>query len=179
MSTATKAVAAVASRTLSGAAILDAVKAARVEYVLSVPDLHTSEGILKRVVGDNALKLVRVCKEDECFGISAGLSYGGKRALILIQYTGFLYAMNAIRAIACEHKMPVVMMIGLLSKEPDVAPRQSRKYGVSITEPMLDVLGIAHHYIDTDDDIAKITPAIEKAYATPGPVAFLIGRRPT
>ena len=38
-----------------------------------------------------------MCKEDECFGIAAGLTYGDKRALILIQYTGFLYAMNAIR----------------------------------------------------------------------------------
>ena len=105
-----------------------------------------------------------------CFGIAAGLTYGDKRALILIQYTGFLYALNAIRGVAVEQKMPMCMMIGLLSKEPDVAPRQSRKFGVKITEPMLDVLGIEQHYIDTDDDIAKIKPAIEKAYATSTPV---------
>lgn len=177
MSTA-KAVAAAPSRTLSGAGIVRAVKDAGVEYVLSVPDLHTSQGVLKRVAEDNELKLVRVCKEDECLGIAAGLTYGDKRALILIQYTGFLYAMNAIRAIACEHQLPMVMMIGLLSKEPDVAPRESKKFGVKITEPMLDVLGIDQHYIDTDDDLAKIKPAIEKAYATSRPVALLIGRRP-
>lgn len=168
-----------AQRSLSGAAVLRAVKEAGCEYVLSVPDLHTSQGVLKRVVEDNALKLIRVCKEDECIGIAAGLTYGDKRALILIQYTGFLYAMNAIRAVACEHNMPMVMMIGLLSKEPDVAPRASTKFGVRITEPMLDVLGIEQHYIDTDADIPKIKPAIEKAYATSRPVALLIGRRPT
>lgn len=178
MSSAARAVAGAPARTLSGAAIVRAVKDAGVEYVLSVPDLHTSEGVLKRIVADNELKLVRVCKEDECFGIAAGLTYGDKRSLILIQYTGFLYAMNAIRAIACEHSMPVVMMIGLLSKEPDVPPRQSKKFGVAITEPMLDVLGITQHYIDTDDDLGKIKPAIEKAYATSTPVALLIGRRP-
>jgi len=166
------------ARTLSGAAILRAVKDAGCEYVLSVPDLHTSQGVLKRVAEDNELKLVRVCKEDECIGIAAGLTYGDKRALVLIQYTGFLYAMNAIRAVACEHKMPIVMMIGLLSKEPDVAPRESQRFGVRITEPTLDVLGIEQHYIDTDDDIAKIRPAIEEAYATSTPVALLIGRRP-
>ena len=124
MSSAAKAVAGAPSRTLSGAAIVRAVKDAGCEYVLSVPDLHTSQGVLKRVAEDNELKLVRVCKEDECLGIAAGLSYGDKRALILIQNTGFLYAMNAIRAIACEHSMPMVMMVGLLSKEPDVAPRE-------------------------------------------------------
>lgn len=178
MSKAAQAVAPVAARTLSGAAIIAAVKAAGVEYVLSVPDLHTSEGILKRVAADTSLKLVRVCKEDETIGIAAGLSFGDKRALVLIQYTGFLYAMNAIRGVACENKMPIVMMIGLLTKEPDVAPRQSKRFGVRITEPMIDVLGIEQHYIDNDDDIAKIKPAIEKAYATSSPVALVIGRRP-
>ncbi len=163
---------------LSGAKIIAAVKQAGIEYVLSVPDLHTSEGILRRVARDDELKLIRVCKEDECFGIAAGLSYGDKRALILIQYTGLLYAMNAIRAIACEHAMPMVMMVGLLSKEPGVAPRKSRKFGVRITEPMLDVLGITQHYIDADDDVANIAPAIAHAYQTSAPVAMLIGRRP-
>ena len=86
--------------------------------------------------------------------------------------------MNAIRGVACENKMPIVMMIGLLTKEPDVAPRESSKFGVRITEPMIDVLGIEQHYIDTDDDISKIKPAIEKAYATSTPVALVIGRRP-
>jgi len=99
------------ARSLSGAAIIRAVKDAGVEYVISVPDLHTSQGVLKRVAEDNELKLVRVCKEDECLGIAAGLTYGDKRSLILIQYTGFLYAMNAIRAVACEQKLPMVMMI--------------------------------------------------------------------
>jgi sulfopyruvate decarboxylase TPP-binding subunit len=164
---------------LSGAAIVRAVKEAGVDYVLSVPDLHTSEGVLKRVGGDPDLKLVRVCKEDECLGIAAGLSYGNKRALILIQYTGFLYAMNAIRAIACEHSMPMVLMIGLLGKEPDVPPRASARFGVAIIEPILDVLGIEQRYIDTDADIAEIAPAIDNAYATSRPVALLIGRRPT
>ncbi|MGE0627491.1 MAG: thiamine pyrophosphate-binding protein [Hyphomicrobiaceae bacterium] len=174
----TVAAAATASRTLNGQAIIRAVKDAGVEYVLSVPDLHTSQGVLKRVAEDNELRLVRVCKEDECIGIAAGLTYGDKRALVLVQYTGFLYAMNAIRAVACEHKMPIVMMIGLLTKEPDVAPTESTKFGVRITEPLLDVIGIEHHYVDTDDDIGKIKPAIEKAYATSTPVALLIGRRP-
>ena len=179
MSAQVMAVASAVKGTLSGAAIIRAVKNAGVEYVLSVPDLHTSQGILMRVAEDNELRLVRVCKEDECIGIAAGLTYGDKRALVLIQYTGFLYAMNAIRAVGCEHGMPIVMMIGLLSKEPDVAPRQSNRFGVRITEPMLDVLEIEQHYIDTDEDIAKIEPAIEKAYATSRPVALLIGRRPT
>ena len=174
--------AATLNRTLSGTRILDAVRSAGVEYVLSVPDITTSQGILKRVAEgpdyEKHFKLVRVCKEDECLGIAAGLTYGDKRTLILIQHTGFLYAMNAIRGIAIEQKLPMVMMIGLLAKEPDVAPTRSKRYGLRIIEPILDVMGIEHVYIDTDADIGKIAPAIEKAYATSTTIALLIGRSP-
>lgn len=163
---------------LQGALIIDAIKQARVDYVLSVPDLHTSNGLLKPIAQDEELKLIRTCKEDETLGIAAGLSYGDKRALILIQWTGFLYAMNAIRAMACDQSMPMCMMIGLLGKEPDVPSRQSARFGVRVVEPMLDTLGIAYHRINEDADIALIAPAIEQAYAQSKPIAFLIERRP-
>jgi sulfopyruvate decarboxylase TPP-binding subunit len=50
---------------------------------------------------------------------------------------------------------------------------------VRIVEPILDAMGIPHHLINTDDDVAKISPAIELAYAKSQPVALLIGRRPS
>jgi sulfopyruvate decarboxylase TPP-binding subunit len=163
---------------LSGAGIISALKQARVDYVLSVPDLHTSHGLLRPIAEDKELRLLRVCKEDECIGIAAGLSYGDKRAVALIQYTGFLYAMNAIRGVAVQFKQPIVMMVGLLGKEPGTPPIQSKKYGVRIIEPIIDVMGIARHLIETDDDLDKIAPAIDEAYETSRPVALLIGRRP-
>ena len=163
---------------LSGVKILDAVKSAGIDTVLSVPDITTSQGLLKRVAEGKDFKLIRVCKEDECLGIAAGLTYGNRRPLILIQHTGFLYALNAIRAVAVEQKLPIVMMIGLLAKEPDVAPTKSKRYGLRIIEPILDVMGIERHYIDTDADIGKIAPAIAKAFDTSAPAALLIGRSP-
>ena len=163
---------------LQGALVIEAIKQARIDYVLSVPDLHTSNGLLKPIAQDSNLKLIRTCKEDETFGIAAGLSYGDKRALILIQWTGFLYAMNAIRAMACDQSMPMCMMIGLLGKEPDVPSRQSARFGVRIVEPMLDTLGISYLRIAEDADVMKIAPAIDQAYAQSKPIAFLIERRP-
>lgn len=162
---------------LHGAKIIDAVKQAGIEYVLSVPDLHTSKGLLFPIADDPDLNLIRVCKEDECLGISAGLTYGDKRALILMQYTGFLYALNAIRGVGVEFKQPSVLMVGMLGKEPGVPPQESARYGLRIIEPILDVMGIPHIHIETDDDIAGITPAINTAYETPFPTAILIGGR--
>jgi hypothetical protein len=39
-------------------------------------------------------------------------------------------------------------------------------------------MGIAHHLISVDADVAKIQPAIEWAYRESQPVALLVGRRP-
>jgi len=167
-----------APRELSGSRIIAAIKASGIEYVLSVPDIVTSAGLLRPIAQDKALRLVRVCKEDECVGIASGLSYCDKRALILIQYTGFLDSLNAIRGVAVEYKQPICMMVGLLGHDPDKAPRASPRYGVRIIEPILDDMGIAHHLVAENADIAKIQPAIEKAYAESQPVALLIGRSP-
>lgn len=164
---------------LRGEGIVAALKAAGIDHVLSVPDLHTSEGVLARIAADDAFRLIRVCKEDEAIGIAAGLTYGDRRSLVLVQYTGFMYAVNALRGVACEQHLPIVLMIGLLSKEPGVAPRDSRRFGVRITEPLLDALGIPHVYIDTDADLGLIAPAVERAWAAPGPVAILVGTRPS
>jgi sulfopyruvate decarboxylase subunit alpha len=163
---------------LHGGAIIAAVKASGIEFILSVPDIVTSAGLLRPIAHDPAFKLVRVCKEDECVGIAAALGYCDKRALVLIQYTGFLDSINAIRGVGVEYKQPICMMIGLLGHEPERLPTQSGRYGVRIIEPILDAMGIPHHLISEDADVAKIKPAIEKAYAQSLPVALLIGRSP-
>ena len=98
--------------------------------------------------------------------------------VLMMQYTGFLDSINAIRGVAVEGHFPVCMVVGLLGKEPDVAPSSSKKYGVKIIEPILDVMGIEQVLIERDSDAAKIAPAIEKSFTNSSPSAILIGREP-
>lgn len=163
---------------LSGANIIKQLEASGIEFVISVPDITTAAGLLAALEKMSRPRLIRVCKEDEGVGICAGLAHTGKRALLLIQQTGMLDSINAIRGIAVEYSLPVCMMVGLLEKEPDVRPRQSKRYGVRIVEPILDAMGVAYHEIEDETDVAKIKPAIDDAYATSHPVVLLIGRRP-
>src|SRR3974377_195029 len=81
---------------LSGSGIIAAIKESGVEFILSVPDIVTSGGLLRPIAVDPQFRLIRVCKEDECIGIASGLYYCGRRALALIQHTGFLDSINAI-----------------------------------------------------------------------------------
>ena len=163
---------------LHGSNIIAAIKASGVEFILSVPDIHTSAGLLRPIANDPDFRLIRVCKEDECIGIASGMHYTDRRALVLIQNTGFLDSLNAIRGVAVEYKQPICMMIGLLAHEAERLPAQSGSYGVRIIEPICDAMGIPHHLISQDADVAKIKPAIDKAYADSFPVAFLVSRRP-
>ena len=164
---------------LQGSSIIAEIKASRIEFVVSVPDITTSEGLLRPLSQAAAPRLIRVCKEDEGVGICAGLSYAGRRSLLLIQQTGLLDSINAVRGVAVEYGLPICMMVGLLEKEPGIPPRQSKRYGVRIVEPILDAMGIAYHEIEEEADVAKVRPAIDDAYAQSRPVVLLIGRRPS
>ena len=164
---------------LHGGGIIQQIKASGIEYVVSVPDITTSEGLLRPLAKATQPRLIRVCKEDEGVGICAGLAYTGKRSLLLIQQTGMLDSINAIRGVAVEYALPICMMVGLLEKEPGVPPLQSKRYGVRIVEPILDAMGIPYHEIEEDADVGKIRPAIDAAYAGSHPVVLLIGRRPS
>jgi sulfopyruvate decarboxylase subunit alpha len=163
---------------LSAQAIKNEFKRAGIHFVVALPDRVTSHHLLKGLIADPDYKVVQVCKEDEGVSICSGLYAAGHKSVFMMQYTGFLDSINSIRGIAVEGHFPVVMIVGLLGKEVDVAPTQSKKLGVKIIEPICDVMGIEHHLIERDADTAKISAAIEKSFTHASPCAVLIGKEP-
>jgi len=163
---------------LRGADLIRAIKSAGIRFVVALPDRTTSERLLKPLLDDPDVRVVQVCKEDEGVSICSGLHAAGQRALLLMQHTGLLDSVNALRGVAVEGKNPVCMMVGLLGKEPGVAPAKSRSYGVRVVEPILDAMQIEHLLLETPDEVGRVVPAIEGAYARSLPVVMLIGREP-
>jgi len=164
---------------LSGSGIIAAIKASRIDFLLTVPDITTSEGLLRPLARDPSLHHVRVCKEDECIGIAMGLAMTDKRALILMQHTGLLDSLNAVRGVAVEYRQPICMMVGLLQRDVERPPRDSVRYSIRIVQPILDAMGIEHHLIEREAEVAMIEPAIDRAYEESRPVVLLIGRSPS
>jgi sulfopyruvate decarboxylase subunit alpha len=158
--------------------MLNEIKRAGVRFIISLPDRVTSNYLLKAITEDPYFRVVQVCKEDEGVSICSGLYATGHRALLLIQNTGLLDSINALRGIAVEGKNPVCLMVGLLNKEPGILPEESRFYGVRIVEPILDAMGIEHCLLESSGDEAIIASAIDNAYTCCAPVAMLIGREP-
>lgn len=154
------------------------IKGAGIHFIVALPDRTTSENLLKPLLKDSDFQVVQVCKEDEGVSICSGLYSAGHRSLLLMQYTGLLDSINAIRGVAMEGKNPVCMMVGLLGKEPGVPPTESKRYGLRIVEPILDAMQIEHHLIEAPGEVDKIVPAVEQAYESSLPVVMLIGREP-
>ena len=162
----------------SGARIISLIKRAGVREIVTVPDIVTSNGLLWPISEDPDFRLTRICKEDEGVSICAAMSYNGTRAVLMMQQTGLMDSLNAIRAIGIDYARPVVMLVGLQGKEPDVHPDQSQVYGVRIVRPILDVMEISHSLIENPDDVDHIPDAISRAYENSQPHIFLIGRAP-
>jgi sulfopyruvate decarboxylase subunit beta len=160
----------------SGAALIAALHAAGIGFVAAVPDIVTSEGLLWPISRDARFRLIRLCKEDEGVSICTGLAFTGHRAVLLMQQTGLLDSINAIRAIAVEYSQPVCMVVGLQGKEPDAPPARSARYGVRIVPPILEAMGIDHIFIEGPGDEAALASAIERAYAEARPLVALVGR---
>src|SRR4029079_5836572 len=102
---------------LSGQSIISEIKASGIQFFITVPDITTSEGLLRPLAKMSDPKFIRICKEDEGVGICSGLTFANKRSLLLIQMTGLLDSINAIRGNAVEYSLPICMMVGLLQKE--------------------------------------------------------------
>jgi sulfopyruvate decarboxylase TPP-binding subunit len=118
-----------------------------------------------------------LCKEDEGVSICSGLAYAGRRSVLLMQYTGFLDSITAIRGAAVEYDRPVCMVVGLLGKEADREAAASSVYGVAVTVKILEAMGIDYLCIEGPGDVDRIVPAIDAAYAASRPFVALIGRR--
>tara|TARA_R110000868_G_scaffold14669_9_gene67962 strand:- start:1116 stop:1631 length:516 start_codon:yes stop_codon:yes gene_type:complete len=159
-----------------GADIIDALKQAGISHIAALPDITTSAGLLWPLSKDEDFQLIRLSKEDEGVSICAALSYCEKRAVLLMQQTGLMDSLNNIRAVGCEYRQPVCMMVGLLGKEPDRSPTDSASFGVRIVEPVLDAMEIDHILIEEPADVAKLPPAIDFAYLRSRPMVALIGR---
>lgn len=159
----------------SAQAILDQLKRARIEFITSLPDRMTSR-LVELAALDPSFRVIPVCKEDEGVSICSAMSFSDRRAVLVTQHTGVLDSVNSLRTVAAEFGHPLVMIVGLLTKEPGVRPIESARVGIRIMEPLLDLLGISYVIVENAGDEAQIAELIEDAYSKPKPVAVLIGR---
>ena len=166
------------SAALRGSSIIQAIADAGVSHIVALPDIVTCASLLWPISRDQRFKLTQVCKEDEAVSICAGLSYCDKRALLLMQHTGFLDSINAIRAIATDYQLPVVMMVGLQGMEADKTPAMSASAGIRMLQPICETMELGFEWLHDTADLHLIKSSIDRAYRSSAPVVLFISQSP-
>ncbi len=159
---------------IQGASIIRAFEEAGIRYIVALPDIVTCETVLWPLSSHPKFMFIPVCKEDEGVSICASLSYCSQRSVLLMQHTGFLDSVNAIRAIAVDYQLPVVMVVGLQGAEADRHPSDSDNVGIRALGPICDALELQHTVIEHEHCSVSITKWIENAYDESSPCVIFL-----
>jgi sulfopyruvate decarboxylase TPP-binding subunit len=154
--------------------MLTKIREAGVTHVITVPDTH-QRTLLDLLAGPEDPELITVCTEDEAMGVNLGLFLGGMRPMLLIQNSGFYAAMNTVRGLSLDARIPACMLIGEFSRDPAVAPADHPSRLVHLLEPTLRAWEIPCYRLDGPDDLTAIPAAVDRSWRDRAPVALLVG----
>jgi sulfopyruvate decarboxylase TPP-binding subunit len=143
-------------------------------WILSVPDTH-QKTVLAALDKERALRVVTCSTEDEANAVAAGLWMGGEPVVVMIQHAGLYASVNTLRGVAIDGRVPIFYMIGLLSREKDRDPRESRHSMVRYCEPLLDLFGVPHARLEGPNDVHLIGEYYRTSRERRGPAAVLVG----
>lgn len=153
---------------------LDAILAAGVTDIVAVPDTH-QRSLIELLDRVDEPRFIQAATEDEAIALAAGLIVGGRKPLVQIQHAGLYACVNHLRGIADDARFPMVLLIGLLGRDPDLLPGEHGASMVRLAQPLLDTFDVPHFLLDSPADLDKLAGAFEVAEARQGPVALLVG----
>ena len=154
--------------------IYDALKACGVQLVSALPETWLVH-LMRMAEDDPEMTLVRLAKEEEGVGISAGAHLAGVQSAMLMQNHGFLASINGIVSCAQLYRIPLLMLISYRGEFGERDPWQTE--GGGVTEDLLRALRIPFSYLDTPDHVARrIAKGQTLAASSNKPVALLLCR---
>src|SRR5881409_2902070 len=160
--------------TASSRAIYDALKDGGVRLMSALPETWLVH-LVRLADDDPEMTLVRLAKEEEGVGISAGAHLAGVKSAMLMQNHGFLASVNGIVSCAQLYRIPLLMLISHRGEFGERDPWQTE--GGGVTTHVLEALRIQHARLESPDHVGRrIAKAQTLAYSASRPVALLLCR---
>lgn len=143
--------------------------------VVYVPDNPLSH-VLRALGADHPVIRTSIAtREEEAFGIAAGLYLGGARPVVMLQSSGLGNSINALASLNVAFEIPILMLITMRGGDGEWNPTQ-HPMGLAV-RPILDALGIPHTTIESDGKAEEqVRRAGEQALASRRPGACLLAR---
>jgi sulfopyruvate decarboxylase subunit alpha len=158
----------------SSKVVYQALKSAGVGLVTALPETWLVH-LIRMAEDDPEMILVRLAKEEEGVGVSAGAHFAGLRSALLMQNHGLFQATNGIISLALLYKIPLLMLISDRGHfgERDHWQTEGGKY----TRRILDAMGVVWEDLVEPDRVAgQVVRALTLAHSSLSPVALLLGR---
>src|SRR2546430_13334726 len=154
--------------------VYDALKASGVRLMSALPETWLVH-LVRMAEDDPEMQLVRLAKEEEGVGISAGAHLAGVKSAMLMQNHGFLASVNGIVSCAQLYRIPLLMLISHRGEFGERDPWQTE--GGGVTEHVLDALRIPRIQLDGQNHVAqRLAKAQTLAHSASRPVAVLLTR---
>src|SRR5262244_3956067 len=130
--------------------IYETLKECDVRLVSALPETWLVH-LIRLTEEDPGMRLVRLAKEEEAIGISAGAYFAGVKSAMLMQNHGFLASINGIVSFAHLYKIPLLMVISYRGSFGERDPWQTQ--GGNVTEALLRAMGIPYSVLDSIESV--------------------------
>jgi sulfopyruvate decarboxylase subunit alpha len=147
-------------------------------HVIYVPDNPLSH-VLKCLGEDfTDIRTTLATREEEAFGIAAGLYLGGGRPTVMLQSSGLGNSLNALTSLVLPYQIPMLIVISMrgdLGEWNDAQVPMGRA-----VRPILDSIGVPHATAETPEATAGTVRLVgHTAFGTRTPGACVLPRRLT
>jgi len=155
--------------------VFNALKASGVKIMSALPETWLVH-LITMAEADPETTLIRLTREEEAIGISAGAHLAGVRSALLMQNHGFLASINPIVSLAFLYKIPLLMLISYRGHMGERDPWQTA--GGRATERLLRALDIPYDHLTNPTDVDRQIPEAQTlAESSLTPVGLLLSRQ--
>jgi len=152
--------------------------AAGCRHVVYVPDNPLSHVLRILAERFSDVRTVVATREEEAFGIAAGLYLGGARPAVMLQSSGLGNSLNAITSLLLPYKIPALVIISLRGDAGEWNEAQV-PMGRAV-RAICDAVGLPHATAETAETTATTVRLVgETSFGTRMPGACLLPRRVT
>lgn len=146
-----------------------------VVYVPDNPLSHVLRGIEDRF---RDVRMLLATREEEAFGMAAGLYLGGRLPTVMLQSSGLGNSLNALTSLLLPYQIPVLIVVSMRGDAGEWNPAQA-PMGRAVRQ-IFDAITVPHATVESPGAAAEVVRvAGTTAFATHMPGACLLPRRVT
>ena len=157
---------------INSSEFLDILQEKGFSFATGVPCSYFSR-MINEFENHEAISYIPATREDEAVGIASGVAFGGARAFVIMQNSGYATIGDALTSLAQLYKLPMLLIVSWRGLEPDRDFPEHSLMG-EVTEDTLASYRVPYLELKDEEWQETIDLALTKMDETSRPVALLV-----